>query len=151
MEAREAHIAEIKKEDFHKQYERAVIDVTVKEKLFENMGRTAETEEVKRLGNFEIPEFETRGRGNSKENISRVMFILDSLSDDALNDMAYEFYKKGWILLLLKNVKFKILQKDFFNWAKKNNIKLEVNFTEWRRMVDKKDSLLTPVNEKKLL
>jgi hypothetical protein len=79
------------------------------------------------------------------------MLILDSLSDDDLNEMAHEFYEKGWVLLLLKNQKFTVLQKKFFVWAEKNEKELKITFDEWKKMLRSRDYTLIPKVEKELL
>ena len=153
LEAKEAHIAENRKQFLQKKYEKAIKDVMIKEKIFED---AANVMEKKKTGwnpekSFEIPKFRARGRGNSDEDLGKVMLILDSLSDDDLNEMAHEFYEKGWILLLLKNQKFTVLQKKFFAWAEKNEKELKITFDEWKKMLRSRDYTLIPKVEKELL
>ena len=153
LEAKEAHIAENRKQFLQKKYEKAIKDVMIKEKIFED---AANVMEKKKTGwnpekSFEIPKFRARGRGNSDEDLGKVMLILDSLSDDDLNEMAHEFYEKGWILLLLKNQKFTVLQKKFFVWAEKNEKELKITFDEWKKMLRSRDYTLIPKVEKELL
>ena len=141
------HVAEMKKTRLLKKYESAIKDVVTKEKEFEDMANATEKKEIK----FEIPKFKANGRSNSREDLDKIMLILDSLSDDALNEMACEFYKKGWILLLLKNQKFEFLQEEFFDQSKKSNKDLEITFSEWKKMLKSGGYVSISKYEKQLL